>query len=251
MLLTLAVAVGFIFLAILATALPGAWMRAKHGPQQPMETRELARDVVARIGVLHGLILGLVFGQVMGQVNDLYSGMREEAAAAEHIYYRAGAYGAPQVQQAARAYLEAVVAHDWPRQEREAQLSDEGWLAYRRLSAATLALQPTDRAHTKLADAMLDQALRIEHLRQLRGYEAGTHIPFGFWFAAIAGLVLIGVVLFVHEPSRKHMWIASAYSIYAGMVLFMIYDLAQPFHGLIVLPPDAFEQALGAIRSGI
>jgi len=251
MLLTLAFAVGFVALAFIATALPAAWMRKRHGVQQPIETRELARDVAARIGVLHGLILGLVFGQVMGQVNDLYSGMREEAAAAEHIYFRAGTYGAPQVQQAAQAYLDAVVAHDWPRQEREAQLSDEGWLALRKLSALTLALQPGDRGHEKLADAMQNEVFRMEHLRQLRGFEAGTHVPFGFWFAAIVGLVLIGAVFFVHEPSRKHLWIASAYSTYAGIVLFMIHDLSQPFHGLIVLQPDAFRQALAAIHSGI
>ena len=66
MLLTLAFAVGFVALAFIATALPAAWMRKRHGVQQPIETRELARDVAARIGVLHGLILGLVFGQVMG-----------------------------------------------------------------------------------------------------------------------------------------------------------------------------------------
>ena len=55
----------------------------------------------------------------------------------------------------------------------------------------------------------------------------------------------------LHEPSRKHLWIASAYSTYAGIVLFMIHDLSQPFHGLIVLQPDAFRQALAAIHSGI
>ena len=52
MLLTLAFAVGFVALAFIATALPAAWMRKRHGVQQPIETRELARDVAARIGVL-------------------------------------------------------------------------------------------------------------------------------------------------------------------------------------------------------
>jgi hypothetical protein len=246
-----AIALGFIVVACIATALPAAWMRHRHGAQQPSDTRDLARDVATRIGLLHGLILGLVFGQVMGQANALLSGIREEAASVERVYFRAGDYGAPQVQRAALAYLEAVIDDDWPRQQRERQLSDEGWRAWRTLSEQTLALAPTNRREQLLADAMQESVWKIEAHRQTRGFVTTVRLPAEFWFAAISGLVLIGAVFFIHSPTRKHLAVGAAYSIYAGIVLYMIYDLSHPFTGLVLVDPEAFLQALASIRSGV
>jgi hypothetical protein len=251
MVMTLAIALGFAVIAFLAVALPSMWMRRRHGVVQPADTRELSREVTTRIGLLHGLILGLVFGQVMQQALELRSAMREEAAAVEHAYYRAARYPAPAVQAAARTYLDAVLQEDWPRQYREGKVSDAGWRAWRALLDASLALEPTNRREQALADSILQQVWAIEQQRQLRGFEARTLLPFEFWFAAIAGLVLIGGVLFVHEPSRKHHLIVGAYSVYAGLVLFMIYDLSRPFGGFVTIQPEAFEQALHSIRSGL
>lgn len=251
MLTTLAIALSFIVLAFLAAALPSAFMRRRYGHEQPAETRELGREVTARIGVLHGLILGLVFGQVVAQDNDLRNGIQAEAAAVEQVWYDAARYGgAPQLQRAAEAYMHAVVERDWPRQQAQAQVSDEGWRAWRTMLDASLALEPGNRRQSLLAASIHAEVLQIQRLRQVRGYHSAA-LPFEFWFAAIVGLVLIGAVMFVHQADRKHLALVGAYSTYAGLVLFMIWDLSQPYKGMIGIGPEAFVQALESIRSGI
>lgn len=250
MVMTLAIVLGFVVVAFLAATLPAAWMRRKHGVAQPSDTRELAREVTTRVGLLHGLILGLVFGQVVQQSGELREGTRAEAAAIEHVYFRAAQYPAPEVQQAMAAYLDAVLHKDWPRQHGEGQVSDEGWRAWRTLLESTLALEPKTHRERKLADFLFDQVNVIGQQRQLRGFQA-VRIPFEFWFASIVGLVLIGAVLFVHEPTRKHQMIVAAYSTYAGLVLYMIWDLSRPYAGLVTITPEAFLQTLASIRSGV
>lgn len=250
MLMAFAIAMMFVVVAFLAMSLPAAWMRRKHGFDHPEDTRDLARDVSGRIGVLHALILGLVFGQVMDEARELRHDMRAEAGTVQHIAFRAREYGAPGVERAAHAYLDAVIRYDWPRQRSESKVSDEGWRAWNALSAQTLALHPTTYRERMLTYSMLQGVWRIEAYRQARAVEDRIDVPLEFWFASIAGLVLMGVVIFIHAPSRKHMVIGATYSIYAGIVLYMIWDLSHPFGGLVVLDSNAFEQALATLRPG-
>ena len=248
---SLAIALGFVLVAFLAAALPAAWMRWRHGEEHAGETRDLARDITSRLGVLHGVILGLVFGHVVSQAGDLRAGQRTEAAAVEHVYFLARDYRAPAVQAAAARYIDAVIEQDWPAQEATGQVSAAGWVAARSLQVAVLSLTPTTPREQVLAQTIQNDLWTIEHHRQVRGYESAMHVPFEFWFAAISGLALIGGLMFIYPTSRKHLMIVGAYAIYSGQVLYMIYDLSRPFAGLVRVEPDAFEQARGAIRSGL
>lgn len=248
---SLAIALGFVLVAFLVAALPAAWMRRRHGHEHPAETRDLARDMATRLGMLHGLILGLVFGHVVSQAGELRASLRMEAAAVEHIYFTARDYRAPGVQSLASRYIDAVIDQDWPAQEATGQISSAGWIAARALRTAVISLAPSTRQQTVVAEAMQQDLWTIERQRQIRGYQSAMHVPFEFWFAAIAGLSLIGGLTFIYPVSRKHLLIVGAYAVYSGLVLYMIYDLSKPFGGLVTVGPEAFEQARGAIRSGI
>jgi len=248
---SLAIATGFVLVAFLVAALPAAWMRRRHGDEHLGDTRDLARDIAARVGVLHGLILGLVFGHVVAQAGDLRSGLRAEAAAVEHIYYLAHEYRAPSVQAAAAAYVDAVIDQDWPAQRDLGEVSAAGWVTLRALRSTMLKLDPKDRRERVLTDAMQQDLWTIERQRQVRGYQSAGHVPFEFWFAAIVGLAIVGALMFVYAPTPKHTAIVGAYAVYAGLVLYMIFDLSRPYSGLVTVGPEAFENARGAFRSGL
>ncbi|KGQ19340.1 putative integral membrane protein [Lysobacter dokdonensis DS-58] len=248
---SLLIAAGFVLVAFLVAALPAAWMRRRHGAEHVGETRDLARDIANRLGVLHGLILGLVFGHVVAQASDLRAVLRTEAAAVEHVYYLARDYRAPAVETAAARYIDAVVDQDWPAQEATGEVSGAGWVAARALQAAVLSLSPGTGRESALVEAMQSDLWTIERQRQVRGYQSASRVPFEFWFAAISGLALIGGLTFIYSTSRTHLAIVGAYAIYSGLVLYMIFDLSRPFAGLLTVGPEAFEQARGAIRSGL
>lgn len=242
----------FVLGAMVIGYLPAQLLRRRYGPMQPADTRALASDVMGRIGALHGLILALVFASAHQGAQTFSGEMTEEASAATHVYFNAQRYGAPRLQSAAIAYLQAAADRDWPTLREHSHLSAEGWLAWRALLDAALALEPDGRRQQALAAQILSDVWRIEDLRQARGYEAReTRLPVEFWIVAATGLLLIATLLFVHEVTPLHQGIMAMYSGFTGLTLFLIYDMSHPFSGALSVGPDAFRVALEAIRSGV
>ena len=245
--------IGLLFVAgaIVVGFLPAQFLRGRYGKMQPADTRAVASDVMARIGVMHGLILSLVFASAHTGAQNFEDDVTAEAAATTHVHFNAQRYGSPAIQSASLAYLHAAIEKDWPVLRARSQLSDEGWLAWRAMLAASLALKPADRAQTILADKIQADIWKIETLRQARGYEASNRLSGEFWLVAIVGLLMIATLLFVHEIKPLHQAIMAMYSAFTGLTLFMIYDMSHPFSGALAIEPVAFVQALQTIGAGI
>lgn len=245
------VGVMFVLGAIAVGYVPAQMLRRRFGPVQPADTRALASEVIGRIGALHGLILALVFANAQGNAAALRADVHNEATAIGNVYYNAKRYGAPAVQVAAVAYMQAVVDKDWPSLRTRHELSLEGWQAWRSALDASMDLQPGTRREQLLAGQIDSDLWKVEALRQARNYEANNKLPTEFWLLAISGLVLISVLLFVHEVNKLHQGMMACYSVYTGLALFLIYDLSHPFTGLVQLTPEDFANSLQVIASGL
>jgi hypothetical protein len=241
----------FVVGAIIVGYLPAQLMRKWYGAIQPADTRALASDVMARIGAVHGLILALVFSSAHVSADRIQTDVTAEAVAATQVYFNAKRYGAHDVQSAAEAYIHAVVDHDWASLHDTRRLSDQGWLAWRKMLDASLALTPRDRRQELLAGEIHAGVLTVESMRQIRGYEGDQSLSLEFWVVAIVGLLLIATLLFVHKISRLHQALMAMYSAFTGLTLFMIYDMSHPFSGDMSVQPTAFLAALDALRTGI
>ena len=241
----------FVAGAIFIGFLPAQLMRRRFGGVQPADTRAVASDVMARIGVMHGLILSLVFASAHQNALEFENGVRAEAALVTQVYFNAKRYGDAPVQAASIDYLAATVEKDWPALRHAGELSAEGWLAWRALLETSLALTPAERRQHLLADRIVSDVWQVEDLRQARGFEAGRCMSGEFWLVSVVGLVLIALLLFVHRITGLHNAIMAMYSGFTGLTLFLIYDMSHPFSGALTIEPTAFEMALASIRSGI
>lgn len=242
----------FVIGAIMIGYVPAQLLRRRYGrAAQPADTRAVASDVTARVGVMHGLILSLVFASAHGGAQKFEDDVMAEASAVTHVYFNAHRYGDAGIQAASLAYLHAAIERDWPLMRERNQLSGEGWIAWRRMLDASLALAPADRRHVLLAEKIQADIWQIESLRQARGYEAEGRLSGEFWLVAVVGLVLISTLLFVHEIKPLHQAIMAMYSGFTGLTLFVIYDMSHPFQGALTVEPTAFLEALATIQSGI
>lgn len=241
----------FIVGAICVGFVPSQLLRKRYGGLQPADSRALASDVSARIGVLHGLILSLVFASAHSGMQSFENDVELEASAAAHVHFNAKRYGAPELQAATIDYLTAAIDKDWPMLRDRNELSAEGWTAWRRMLEGSLALNPANRHEQVLADRIQADIWVVRDLRQLRGLEAAKSLSGEFWLIAIVGLVLIATLLFVHEIKPLNQAIMAMYSGFTGLTLFLIYDMSHPFLGALAIEPSAFQMALASIRSGI
>ena len=246
-------AMGALFVAgaILIGMLPAWLLQKRFGGVQGADTRAVASDVMARIGVMHGLILSLVFASAHADAQKFEEDMTAEASAALHVYANAQAYGAAGLQAASLAYLHAAIEQDWPLLQARSELSRAGWEAWGRMLEQALALQPVDRRQEQLAQKIQADVWQVQSLREARGYEAASKVSGEFWLVAVVGLVLIASLLFVHQVRRLHQAIMAMYSGFTGLTLFLIYDMSDRFSGAISIEPDAFRTALQAIANGL
>lgn len=245
------VGICFVVGAILVGYLPARLLRRRYGGLQPADTRAVASDVMARIGVMHGLILSLVFASAHSGAQKFEEDVTAEASAVTHVYFNAQRYGAPELQAASIQYLRATIDKDWSVLRERSELSAEGWIAWRRMLDASLALQPVERPERILAERIQADIWEVETLRQARGYEAADRLSGEFWLVAIVGLVLIAALLFVHRITPLHQAIMAMYSGFTGLTLFLIYDMSHPFSGALTIEPVAFINALATVSSGI
>jgi len=241
----------FVLGAILIGMLPAFLLRKRFSGLQEADTRAVASDVMARIGVMHGLILSLVFASAHNGAQRFEDDMTAEASAALHVYANAEIYGATDLRAASLAYLQAASDQDWPALQQRNELSNQGWIAWRRMLDASLALQPVDRRQALVAEKIQADIWQIQTLREARGYEAANKLSGEFWLVAIVGLVLIAALLFVHRIRPLHQAIMAMYSGFTGLTLFLIYDMTHPFKGAISIEPTAFRTALQIIQNGL
>lgn len=245
------IGLGFVACVIVLGYLPAFLLRHRYGGMQSADTRALASDVMARIGVLHGLILSLVFASAHSASQQFDSDVKAEAAATSHVYFNAQRYEAPGLQAASIAYATTVIEKDWPLLRERNQLSPEGWKAWNEMLDASLALAPTDRRQQVLGERIQADIWLIQDLRQARGQDADNGLSGEFWLIAIVGLVLIASLLFVHEIRPLHQGIMALYSGFTGLTLFLIYDMSHPFMGALSVDENAFRQVLAAMRAGM
>lgn len=241
----------FVVGAILIGMFPVWLLRKRFGGVQGQDTRAVASDVMARIGVMHGLILSLVFASAHTGAQKFEDDMTAEASAALHVYSNAQLYGAADLQAASLGYLHSAIEQDWLRLQDRSELSRAGWDAWGRMLEASLALQPADRRQEQLAQKIQTDIWQVQALREARGYEAVSKVSGEFWLVAVVGLVLIATLLFVHQVRPLHQAIMAMYSGFTGLTLFLIYDMSHPFSGAISIEPDAFRTALQVISNGL
>ncbi len=222
-------------------------MRALASKSIQTDTRELARSVILRAGALHALILALVFAQVFVSYQELRSSLVEEATAIAEIDHDIRRYGTDaeaDVRSALSKYVRVVTEDEWSRLALEDRLSPEGWALFEVVYIELLDLVPETPRQDALRDHMLEEIHLIADVRVKREYMAIHAISGLFWFAAIAGVVLVGAPYFTFAPNTLNLILLSVYGAFTGIILLIIYAFSDPFSPPGQLSPAAFERLL-------
>lgn len=214
------------------------------------ETRDLASSVIFRVSALHGLILALVFSQEMADYQSLRDGIGEEAIAISDIYYDIDRYGGsavPVVQTALAQYVALASREEWAALSETRTLLSDAWIKREIVYEAILDLDPQSPREEALRNHMLRQIQHIAELRQSRESTAATGIDGMFWFAALAGVVLVAIPYFTYPPTLLNLVLLSVFGAFTGLILLFIYAFNNPFTAPASLEPLALEKVVKII----
>ena len=245
-------AVGMV-VACVAFAIAATWAgrRAIQGRVRPGHN-DVGGMILQIVGSVYAVLLALVVIALWEQRSAIEECTASEASFLTAMYRDVGGLP-PEFSGPARAkiqeYTHAVIEVSYPAL-RLGKPSEAGRVTYGEMFETIRSFEPkTSR----------DQALWTEVLRELnQSSEARTKrlasvrggLPAVFWVVLLisTGLTLALGGLLSMESARHHYTFMIAFAASTGVLLFLVLVLDRPFSGDFRVTPDAYEEALEAMR---
>ena len=222
-------------------------MRRLIGLDAEEHTKDLASSIIIRVSGLHGLILALVFAQEMVDYQQLKYESAVETNAIADVYFDADRYGTDAkavIQEPLYIYVKEVIHKEWDHLGTNKRLTGQGWAEWDKAYNGILNLVPANDRQKALRDHMLSQIHVIAETRVKRENHGATGISPMFWFAAIAGVIIIAIAYFTFPPTRRNIWLLGLFGAFTGLVLFFIYAFENPFSAPGRIEPHAHMRLL-------
>jgi len=201
------------------------------------DSEMLSGRIVTRLGALHALILALMFAQEMADYRDISRIVSKEASAISDVYESLQEYDEENQQSKTTAISNLIVDYVKTALEAdrialaEARLSNQTWINYHRINRQLRNLQPTNNNQEYLRAQMLKDWDIVsefhQRLRSIAEYEA----PGFFWIVIITGFFAVVIPCYIYSPNIANLAMLSIYAVFNGLVMYVIFSIANPFTG--------------------
>lgn len=205
--------------------------------------------VLTLIGGLQAVLMMFVLIALFDAGSTVREGASREADALVSLSWSANSLPEPErtrIQSLVRDYAATVVDAEWPRMSTGEPVADGGWA---RLAGVQRALEEARPADGWEEERRLDAAEKswvVYEARQDRLDAAAGGVNAVVWFALAAGglATILLTYLFEGLPRIGYLVTVSMVAGTVALVLFVIYQLQNPYGGGAGIGPDVFRAAL-------
>jgi hypothetical protein len=239
----------FVFAAVISTLICYGITRVLMSPHIEEDSELLSGKIITRLGALHALILALMFAQEMGDYRDISRVVSKEASAIGDVnsnlreYDRVNQQSTAAIRGLIVEFIETALKEDRAALS-EHQLSHQTFTNYHRINRQLRNLQPSNNDQEYLREQMLADWDTVSefHLRvrTISEYEA----PGFFWVVIITGFIVVVIPFYVYSPSIANLVILSTYATFNGLVMYVIFSIANPFTGALAIDSNILENLL-------
>lgn len=211
-----------------------------------IEHNDLAGFILAVIGVIYAVLLAFVTIGVWERFQVAESRSYEEAAALTSIYRDAGSFEqSRELRASLRAYVEGLLAYEWPKMER-GQESSRVDAEIERVDTMVRSLPVTTESRQDVHGQMLSALNVALGDRDARLAEDATGINGLMWIVLVLGaFVTIGFTsLFGFRRDIMQYLMIGSLAFLIGLVLFLAMAMNYPYRGAVTVEPKAFHMAL-------
>jgi hypothetical protein len=226
-------------------------LHARHQTDETMkEIGQATGNLMRVVGWLFTLLLSLTFTDVVGEMSVTENAIEGEALAISDIDHNLRRFGREEtggIQALLVDYTQAVMDDEWPALAHD-RLSEKVDGLLRQLEDAVLALKATNAAEETLrsrviADVDLISDYRLSRLQQAR--EQPSLVLIVVFFGYLVTMVYFGV----YRPRPVLLVLLSFYTVFVGVVIFVILAMSDPFQGATAVDAGPFEFVLETMRS--
>jgi hypothetical protein len=244
----------FVFAAVISTLICYGITRTFMKSHIDEDSKLLSGNIITRLGALHALILALMFAQEMADYRDISRVVSKEASAIIDVFHSLREYDKEDRQSTVVIsdmvvnYVKTVMEADRAALA-ESHISSQTWINYYTIDRQLRNLQPKNNNQEDLLAGMLKDWDTVSEfhvrLRTIAEYET----PHFFWVVILSGFLLVVVPFYVYSPSIANLAMLSTYSAFNGLVMYVIFSIANPFTGALAIDSNIFGNLLVTMSS--
>jgi ABC-type multidrug transport system fused ATPase/permease subunit len=203
------------------------------------------------VGMLLSLMLSLTFGDVVIELVQIRNAVERETSAISDVYNDLELFDIERTRNIRNIlidYIQAVIDDDWPAlgEDKLGQHTDK---LERQLSEAVIKLKPTTPIQEKLWSRIMADVDLMSDYRLNRLNNALVKPPV-YLFVIILGFFVTMACFGAYRPQAPLVGLVLIYTLFIGLVLFLVLTLSDPFQGIGV-QPTSFKHLNEKLQSKI
>ncbi len=202
------------------------------------------------VGMLVSLMLSLAFGEVIVELVQIKNAVEREVVAIKDVSKDLQLFdieGTRQIRAILIDYTQAVIDDDWPALANDS-LGQRATALERQLAEALIRLKPTTPIQEKLWSIIIADVDAMSDFRMTRLDNALAEPPV-YVFVIIFGFVVTMACFGAYYPQAPVIALVFLYTIFVGLVLFLILTLSDPFQGGLSAEVTTFEKLAEGLRA--
>jgi hypothetical protein len=207
-------------------------------------TNDIVGYVLSCFCVFYGLLLGLIAVTAYQNVADANENVTREAAALSALYEDVSRYPDPfgqNLRWLLRDYTRYLIKYGWPLQ-RKGIVPEEGTIRAEAVHDQLLEFQPRTPAEEIVHAEALRQFNNFLECRRMRLFSVTSALPASMWYVMILGAILnIAICWLFDMRFVAQLLLGGILAAYLGTMMFLIFDMNQPFRGDVSISAEPFE----------
>jgi len=219
---------------------------------QSYDLKDPTSSLFRVVGLLVSLMLSLAFSEVIANLSTIRNAIEREAAAISDTFEALKLFDIERTREIRTIlieYTQAVIDDDWPALANDTLGLRTGDLK-NRLTEAVMNLEPATSNQKKLW-AFIAADLDVLSDHRLIRLDNALEKPPVFVYVIIFGFLVTMACFGAYRPQPPLVVLVSLYTLFVGLVLFLILKLSDPFQGDIGIAPTAFEHLVETLQSEI
>ena len=245
--------VDLLILAVISLliAVGGLWLlRGRRAVADIRREHDVIGFTFNAVGVIYGVMMGFVLSMIWGEYSHTADVATAEGVNLRILYYKSFALPATNqvpIRKALLTYAHAVAEDEWITL-RHSQESPKAQQAIMDLWKHYYAVQPADEVQKIWLRESLNTLNETTSQRRMRMQAAEQTVNPLIWELLICGgvITISFMLIFGIERFRFHLFMTWAVTFLILLILFIIFELDNPFWGDPHIAPDAFLRFIAA-----
>jgi hypothetical protein len=215
------------------------------------ESHEVAGVTFGALGAFYGVVLAFVIVAAWERFDQANANAHDEATALENLYKLGAGLAEPmrsQLDSEVLEYTHRVVDEEWPQMATmRYHMAKKG---AHDLWSMVISYHPADSHEEMLVSMALAQLSQISQTRSQRLLFYNDDLPPMVWLIIYLGCIItIGFSYFFGSRDFRAQGIMCAFfSIWLGVTILAILELAHPYHGMMLIPDDPYRYAISRME---